>query len=185
MLWQDHVGAILDATDPFTASGQTYSLPRSIGIPSWDGMMFVGATPSVVAFQLPPNGIDVSVMGPDGTLAPPVTLTDRLLPVWNPTSVGLGNGRSLLVYSRLMPDSDFGNYQVRLQILNSSTPGDDGGTVLDDLRRHEDAGHRASRPGRADWRDRGHRERVTRMDEVPAGRKTLRTRETLLTPAAV
>src|SRR4029077_19029593 len=48
----------------------------------------------------------------------------------DPTSVGLGNGRTLLVYSRLVPESDFGNYQVRFQILNSSTPGD-GGTVLD------------------------------------------------------
>ncbi len=44
---------------------------------------------------------------------------------------GRWNGRSLLVYSRLVPDSDFGNYQVRFQILNSSTPGDDGGMVLD------------------------------------------------------
>jgi MYXO-CTERM domain-containing protein len=130
LLWEDRVGAIIDATDPFTASGQTYSLPRSIGTPTWDGMMFVAATPSVVAFALPPTGIDVSAMGSDGTLAAPITLSDRTLPVWNPTPVGLGNGRSLLVYSRLMPESDFGNYQVRFQILNSSTPGD-GGTVLD------------------------------------------------------
>ena len=68
-------------------------------------------------------------MGSDGTLAAPVTLTDRTLPVRNPTAVGLANGRSLLVYSRLMPGSGFGNHQVRFQILDSS-PGD-GGTVLD------------------------------------------------------
>ena len=130
LLWGGRAGAIIGATDPFTASGQMYSVPRDIGTPTWDGMMFVGATPSVVAFELPSAGVDVSVMGADGTLADAVTVTDKTLPVSNPTSVGLGNGRSLLVYSRLLPDSHFGNFQVRFQILDTTTPGD-GGVRLD------------------------------------------------------
>jgi hypothetical protein len=85
----------------------------------------------VLTTDYPSTGVDVSVMGADGTLAAPVTLTDKALPVSNQITVGLGSGRSLLVYSRLFPESNLGNYQVRFQILDTTTPADGGTTVLD------------------------------------------------------
>jgi len=98
---------------------------------AWPSGSIRAATPTVVNFDFASTGLDVSVMGADGTLAAPATLTDRTLPVSNQATVGLGNGRSLVVYSRLVPESDFGNYQVRFQIVDSATPGD-GGTVIVD-----------------------------------------------------
>jgi hypothetical protein len=132
LLWQGRTGAILDATDPFAVSGQTYSVSRDIGIPTWNGTMFVSAAPTSMSADMLPAGIDVNLMAVDGTLSAPTTLTDETMPVFNPIALGLGGGRSLVAYSRLIPESSFGNYQVRFQIVDTTaTSSADGGVDAD------------------------------------------------------
>jgi MYXO-CTERM domain-containing protein len=131
LLWQFSQGVIVDASDPFAISGPTYRLSSFIGTPTWDGMAFTAATFAFgSAHGL--SGVALNVMGPDGTLATPTVLTDTRLQVANPTSIGLGGGRSLVAYSRLIPDSAFGNFQVRYQIVkNDVVPTADGGVGAD------------------------------------------------------
>jgi hypothetical protein len=78
------------------------------------------------------NGVALNVMGPDGTLGAPTVLTDPTLPIANAMTIGLGDARSLVAYSRLIPDSTFGNFQVRFQIVKDDVvPAADGGAGTD------------------------------------------------------
>jgi MYXO-CTERM domain-containing protein len=65
-------------------------------------------------------------------LGGPTTLADTRLLVLSPMSVGLGGGRSLIAYSRVVADSTFGNFQVRFQIVDSTdATAVDGGVAVD------------------------------------------------------
>lgn len=132
LLWVDgHAGILMSADSPFTTIAAPIDIGRAIGTPSWNGSLFASAAPTALGFETADTGVDVSLLAPNLTLVGgPTTIVDRRLPTSGATATGLGSGKSLIAYSRLMPDADFGNVRVRFQIVDSQpAPEADGGAT--------------------------------------------------------
>jgi MYXO-CTERM domain-containing protein len=121
----------MSADSPFTTIAAPIDIGRAIGTPSWNGSLFTSAAPTALGFETADTGVDVSLLAPNLTLVGgPTTIVDRRLPTSGATATGLGSGKSLIAYSRLMPDADFGNVRVRFQIVDSQpAPEADGGAT--------------------------------------------------------
>ena len=137
LLWLDgRRGVFLPAAPPFSplAGLPMVDAGRDIGRLSWNGALYVGAAAGVGgAYGYDNTGVDVSLLSPDGVLLdPPTTVVDRSLTTTGSTAVGLGAGKNLVVYSRLVPESDQGALRVRFQIVDSQrAPVPDGGAISD------------------------------------------------------
>ena len=128
LLWLDgRAGLWLSPVAPFTVKTALVNLGREVGTPSWDGTVFAGAAGHTHGLAGTTGGVDLTFLSASLAQVGSVTaLVDPLLPTSAPTAVGLGSGKSLIVYSRLMPDADTGNVRVRFQILDSQSSGGGG-----------------------------------------------------------
>ena len=129
-------GMLLAPSPPFAAlSGTNIDAGRNIGLPSWNGAVFVSAgvtTPG--EYDYDSAGVDVSVLSTDGVLFNPATtvVPPRSLTTLAPTVVGLAPDKNLVLYSRLVPEHDQGALRVRFQIVDSTfTASPDGGVATD------------------------------------------------------
>jgi hypothetical protein len=137
LVWLNgRVGMLLMPVPPFAAlSGTNVDAGRNIGLPSWNGAVYVSAgvtTPGIYDYDS--AGVDVSGLSKDGVLFNPATtvVPPRPLTTLAPTVVGLAPDKNLVLYSRLVPEHDQGALRVRFQIVDSTfTPNPDGGVPTD------------------------------------------------------
>lgn len=121
LLWFDgHAGLLMSPAAPFASRLGPVDVGREIGTPSWNGLMFASAAPSMRSPENVQSGVDVSLLSTNLTLVGgPTTVVDRRLQTSGARVVGLGSGMNLVVYSRLMPDADLGHVRGRFQIVDS------------------------------------------------------------------
>jgi len=138
LVWLNgRAGMLLSPAPPFAAlpGNSTFDVGRNIGLPSWNGAVYVSAgvtTPGLYDYDS--VGVDVNVLSTDGVLidSPTTIVPPDQLTTLAPTVVGLAPDRNLVVYSRLVPDHDYGGLRVRFQIVDTSHPSNpDGGQVTD------------------------------------------------------
>jgi hypothetical protein len=139
LVWMNgQIGLLVSPAPSFTAlpGAARFDAKRDIGAPSWNGAVYVGASVTTRGiYDYDSVGVDVSVLSADGVLSdPPTTIVPpRLATTEPPVVIGLGPDRNLVVYSRLVPEHDYGALRVRFQIVDSgrSVTTTDGGTMND------------------------------------------------------
>jgi MYXO-CTERM domain-containing protein len=138
LVWLNgRAGMLLSPAPPFAAlpGNSTFDVGRNIGLPSWNGAVYVSAgvtTPGLYDYDS--VGVDVNVLSTDGVLlgSPTTIVPPDQLTTLAPTVVGLAPDKNLVVYSRLVPEHDYGGLRVRFQIVDSSHQSNpDGGQVTD------------------------------------------------------
>jgi hypothetical protein len=125
LLWEE--GAV-----PLDADGKPMGMPamfrepgRSLGPPAWDGRFFTSAG---FGRRTDSDRLIVRQMSASGLFEPEQTLTRMpMLGLTAPTVVGLGEGRSLVVFGRMVEDREFGIARVRYLLLDPDASGGGGG----------------------------------------------------------
>ena len=136
LVWRNgRAGMVVSPAPPFMVLPGTsaFDVGHNIGTPSWNGAVYVSAGVTMPGLYVEESaGVDVTVMSMDGVVDPPTTIVPpRQLTTLAPIAVPLAPDRNLVLYTRLVPEHDYGALRLRFQIVDSARPSSnpDGGVT--------------------------------------------------------
>jgi hypothetical protein len=116
-------GELLNRVGPLESAAPALTTAFGPRPPSWDGRFYTSAHFT----EDSPGDLAIRQFGSDGALVDQQILSRSTVQATPPTTVGMGQGRSMVFFSRSMPESSVGNVRLRYLLLGPDSNAADGG----------------------------------------------------------